>query len=230
MGIINWVAFGGILVDLVIISIILSSAYWGYRRGLVAVIFKVLVFIVSLLIVFLLYKPAANAIMQNTQIDEWLSSSIRYNLEGTILKDGKLLEPAETNVSKSVLNLVESFVQDALNEAVEDTVGYVSDHLAVFIIQVGTMLLLFILSRFLLLFIRFAAELIGNLPIIRMFNKSGGLIFGIIKGFLIIYLILAIFSILSPFVSQLGVISAIEDSSLGNAMYNNNVIVNIIMK
>ena len=43
MGVINWVAFGGILVDLVIISIIISSTYWGYRRGLVAVIFKVLV-------------------------------------------------------------------------------------------------------------------------------------------------------------------------------------------
>ena len=56
MGVINWVAFGGILVDLVIISIIISSTYWGYRRGLVAVIFKVLVFILSLLIVFLLYK------------------------------------------------------------------------------------------------------------------------------------------------------------------------------
>ena len=44
MGIINWVAFGGILVDLVIISIIISSIYWGYRRGLVAAIFKILVF------------------------------------------------------------------------------------------------------------------------------------------------------------------------------------------
>ena len=44
MGVINWVAFGGILVDLVIISVLVSSIYWGYRRGLVAVIFKILVF------------------------------------------------------------------------------------------------------------------------------------------------------------------------------------------
>ena len=47
MGVINWVAFGGILVDLVIISILISNSYWGYRRGLVAVLFKVLLFIVS---------------------------------------------------------------------------------------------------------------------------------------------------------------------------------------
>ena len=42
MGVINWVAFGGILVDLVIISILISNSYWGYRRGLVAVLFKIL--------------------------------------------------------------------------------------------------------------------------------------------------------------------------------------------
>ena len=72
MGVINWIAFGGILVDLIIISIIISSIYWGYRRGLVAVIFKVLVFIISLLIVFLLYKPVSNWLMANTQIDEQL--------------------------------------------------------------------------------------------------------------------------------------------------------------
>ena len=49
MSAINWVAFGGILVDLVLISIVISNAFWGYRRGLVNVIFQVLAFIVSLL-------------------------------------------------------------------------------------------------------------------------------------------------------------------------------------
>ena len=67
---INWVAFGGILVDLVIISIIISNAFWGYRRGLVNGIFQVLAFAVSLIIMFVLYKPVANMIMNNTNIDE----------------------------------------------------------------------------------------------------------------------------------------------------------------
>ena len=72
MGVINWVAFGGILVDLVIISILISNSYWGYRRGLVAVLFKILAFIVALLVVFLLYKPVSNSIINNTQLDETL--------------------------------------------------------------------------------------------------------------------------------------------------------------
>jgi uncharacterized membrane protein required for colicin V production len=230
MGVINWVALGGILVDLVIISIIISSTYWGYRRGLVAVIFKVLVFVVSLLIVFVLYKPVSNSIMKNTQLDEKLASLIQSNLEGTTLADGKLLEPSESNFSTAVVELINSFVAEALEKTVDNAVAYVSVQLATFMIRVGTMLLLFILSRFFLLFIRFAAEIIANLPIIKMFNKSGGMVYGVIKGFLIVYVILAVFSIISPLISSWGIISAIEDSTLGKKMYNDNIIVNIVTK
>lgn len=230
MGVINWVAFGGILVDLVIISILISSAYWGYRRGLVAVIFKVLVFIISLLIVFVLYKPVSNSIMKNTQLDEKLANAIQSNLEGTTLSDGNLLEPTESNFSEGVVNLINSFVSEALDKAETNAVAYVSVELSHFMIRVGTMLLLFILSRFFLLFIRFAAEMIASLPFIKMFNKSGGLIYGIIKGFLTIYLILAVFSVISPLISSWGIISAIEDSTLGNKMYNDNIILNLLIK
>ena len=230
MGIINWVAFGGILVDLVIISIIISSIYWGYRRGLVAAIFKILVFIISLLIVFLLYKPVSNSIMANTQIDEKLASLIQSNLEGTTLADGNLLEPSESNFSVAVVNMINDFVKEALQKNVSNAVSYVSVELSHFMIRVGTMLLLLIISRFFLLFIRFAAELIANLPFIKLFNKSGGLIYGVIKGFLVVYLILAVFSIISPLISSWGIIDAIQDSTLGSKMYNNNIIVNIITK
>ncbi len=229
MGVINWVAFGGILVDLVIISIIISNLYWGYRRGLVAVVFKILVFIISLIIVFILYKPVSTTIMKSTQLDEILTKAIESSLEGTTISDGKLLEPTESKFSLAVVELINSFVSEALNKTENNPVHFVSAQLAQFMIRVGTMLLLFMLSRFFLLFIRFVAEIISNLPFIRFFNKSGGLIYGIIKGFLTVYLILAIFSVVSPLISSWGIISAIEDSTLGKKMYNNNIILNFII-
>jgi len=229
MGVINWVAFGGILIDLVIISIIISNAYWGYRRGLIAVLFKVLVFIVSCLIVFLLYKPVSNSIIKNTQVDEWLATHIRANLEGTTLSDGKLMEPSESNFSEAVVELINSFVKEALKRSDADPVGYVSVNLAYLMVRVGTMFILFVISRMCLLFIRFLAELIGSLPFIRLFNKSGGLVYGIVKGFLTIYILLALMSVFSPLISEWGVTGAIEDSSIGSKMYNNNIIVNFIM-
>ena len=215
MGVINWVAFGGILVDLVIISIIASHAFWGYRRGLVGVIFKILTFLISILIMFVLYKPVSNTIMEHTKLDEWLSSKIAQNIQGTSLENGELMQYDNSNsgVSKVVIDE-----------------GYVSDNIAIQMVRIGTMLCLFIVSRFFLLFIRFIAEVLANLPIIRMFNRSGGLIYGVIKGFLITYVILGLFSIASPLIANWGVLDAIQDSTLGNKMYNDNVIIKFISK
>ncbi len=232
MGVINWIAFGGVLVDLVIISIIISNTFWGYRRGLVGVMFKILVFVVSLIIMFVLYKPMSNAIISKTQIDEWLAEKIAQNIQGTTLADGELLEYNEetTAMSEGVVNVLNSFVSEALDKSVTNVVEYVSTNIAVGMIRIGSMLILLMLLRFLLLFIRFAAELVGSLPIIKTFNKSGGLIYGILKGFLTVYIILAVFAVASPIIQNWGVIDSIQDSTLGSKMYNNNVITNIIFK
>ena len=228
MNLINWVAFGGILVDLVIISIIISTSFWGYRKGLIAVAFKILTFIVSVIVVLVLYKPVSNSIINNTPLADKLSGAIYANLMGTTLADGKLLETTNNNISTGVVSIINSFISEALNEAKSNAVEYASVQLAHMMIRIGTMLLLFMIARILLLFVRFAAELIGNLPIIKTFNKSGGLVYGIAKGFITIYFILAVLSVFSPIISSLGIVKAVQDSSLGSKMYNNNIILNLI--
>lgn len=226
----NLVAFGGILVDLVIISMLISNAFWGYRKGLVSVVFKIITFIISLLIVFVLYKPVSQSIINSTELDEKLAIALEENLTGLTIAEGsnEVFTVTGTNtVSEGMVELIESFVREALETSAANPVKYVANKLSVFMIQTGTFLLLFILSRGLLLFVRFAAELIANLPIIKMFNKSGGLIYGILKGFFMIYLILAVFSLISPIIYEYGIIQSILDSSLGSNMYNNNLILNV---
>lgn len=225
----NLVAFGGILVDLVIISIIISNTFWGYRKGLVSVVFKIITFFVSLFVVFVLYKPVSQSIINSTELDEKLAIALEENLTGATIEEGSndVFTSGETTVSKGMEELIDSFVSEALEQSSSNPARYVSEKLSVFMIQTGTFLLLFILSRGLLLFVRFAAELIANLPIIKMFNKSGGLIYGVLKGFFIVYLLLAVFSLISPIIYEYGVIQAIQDSALGSGMYDNNLILNI---
>lgn len=230
MGVINWLAVSGILVDLVIISMIISYSYWGYRKGLVAVIFKVLVFLLSLLIVFVFYKPFANMIISNTNWDDKLTTAIQSNLEGTTLSDGKLLDVEQTNLASNVVEMINKIAFDAISTAKTNVIGHVAVELSHLMIRAGSVLFLLIISRFFLLFIRFVAELIANLPIIKLFNKTGGLAYGIIKSFFVVYLVLAVFSVISPLISSWGVITAINNSRLGSVMYNNNIILNFLMK
>lgn len=57
----------GILIDLIIIIIMFSFVFIGYRKGLIKVRIKLLAFIISILIALLFYKPIANQIMINTR-------------------------------------------------------------------------------------------------------------------------------------------------------------------
>ena len=77
-----------------------------------------------------------------------------------------------------------------------------------------------------LILLKFLTEIIANLPIIKQFNEIGGLVYGIIKGLIIIYLILTImFLVIS--INENGIIAnAIEESNITKFLYNNNIIIN----
>ncbi|MGN1299383.1 MAG: CvpA family protein [Candidatus Scatovivens sp.] len=230
MGNINWVSISSIIVDLVILSILISCTYWGHRKGLTSVIFKILTFIISIIIVFILYKPVANFVMEKTQIDEWLNVRIAETLNGTKVADGELIKEEETNLSKTVVQVINSLVKESINNAKESAVTYVAGRLSCFMISVLTMIFLLIITKILLGFIKGVAELIAKLPIIRILDKSGGLVYGFIKGIIIIYLILAVLSILSPLISDSRILNAINDSNIGSRLYNNNILLKLVIK
>ena len=231
MGIVNFLTFGGVLVDLIIFLIVGTSTLFGYRRGLVGLIFKLFVFVVSIIIVFALYKPISNAIINNTELDEKIASVIKNGLLNTSLAEDKPLSTSNSNLSEGSVNLINGLASEAVTKAQNsDKVSYVAMQLSYAIVRFISMILIFVVAKFGLLFVRIVADLLASLPIINTFNKSGGLIYGLLKGLLIVYVILAIFSILSPIFSSWGVISSISDSLIGSKMYNHNVIINLISK
>ena len=224
-------SFGGILVDLIIILAISTSTYFGYKKGLIGVIFKLFVFIVSLIIVFVLYKPVSNSIIKNTQIDEKISYTIYNSLSNTSLANNEAINSSNTNLSDGVVNLINSLLSDAITKVQgAETLNYISTELSYGIVRFLTMIFIFVVSKFVLLFVKFIAEILASLPIIRTFNKSGGLIYGLLKGLLIIYIILGLLSLISPIINTWGIISSINNSFIGSKMYNNNVIISLISK
>lgn len=220
----------GLIVDLIIVLTVLASAAWGYKKGLTSVIFKLIIFLASLLIAFMLYKPVANFIMDKTGVDEWLTEKIAATLSGTSIANGEILEVEQSNISKSVVEVINKFVKEALNQVKVDAVNYVSVKLAYYGITTITLIFLLGISRFILAFIKGIAEFIANLPILRIINKTGGLLYGILRGLVALYLLLAILSIISPVIESTFIIKAIADSKLGSIIYNNNILLNLIIK
>lgn len=224
------ISISGVIVDLIIISIIITTSYLSYKRGLSSVLYSIIAVVISIMIMFALYKPVSNTIISNTNLDENIANGIKNVLPEGLVNNGETINENSSEYSKGSTKLINGYVQEAVQKSESDVVGYVSLQLAYFLIRILTMIILYIVSRIILVIIRFATNIISNLPIIKTFDKGGGLIYGVIKSFLIVFVILAILSAFSPIISSWGVIGAIERSYIGKALYNNNFLLNLIMK
>lgn len=172
----------GIIVDIVIILFILASIYLGYKKGLISLGIQLLAFILSLIITLILYRPIGSMIINTTQLDEKLQEIIQVNAESVISEDSD---------NKITNELIESAKNGMLPE--------VSKSLAINIIYGITMLVLFIVSRICLIFIKSLSDMIAKLPIINQFNKLGGVLYGLLRGLLITYAIVMIMNLMITF-------------------------------
>ena len=78
-----------------------------------------------------------------------------------------------------------------------------------------------------LIFLRFITSLIAKLPVIKQFDKLGGVIYGLLEGLIIIYVILAIISFVAPMTNG-NIVTAIDEAFIGSMLYNNNLLLKII--
>lgn len=202
-------------IDLIIIAVILLFTFLGYKRGLIKVAIKLCTFFIAILLAFVLYKPVANLVIEKTNIDE----SIETSITNKILPEGGTKED-EVDSSLSIPNIVKKNSQN--------TVQSVAKAFSTTLIEVVCLLVIFIVAKIALKFVTFLADLIAKLPILKQFNKLGGTIYGILEGLFIVFAGFAIISLISPMIDT-SVLDAINKSVLGSICYNNNILLKIIM-
>lgn len=215
-----------IIVDLIILGILILCIVSGYRKGLTGSLLKIVSFLLAVIIAFVLFKPVSNFIINNTNWDENLEQGIR----NTVISDEKsqTTQTENQNAPSVLIDYINNAVEEAGDTAKEDIVNATARNVSITIINAGVWICLFIIARIILIFIKGLANLITKLPIIKQFDNLGGIIYGVLEALIIIYVILAIISFISPLVSNFGIINAIQKSFIGNIMYNNNLLLKLI--
>ena len=196
------------IVDLIIVAIIALSTFLAYRKGLVSLAISLSAFIIAVIITLILYKPVSNIIINITNIDE--------TIENTILENANNVMKEEENSEELANKIIEQAKNDILPETART--------LAINIVTGGVILILFIIVRIAIRFINGLANLIAKLPIINQINKLGGILYGLIRGVIIIYIALFIINIAGQISPDNIVSKNVETSSLGKIMYENNIL------
>lgn len=218
----------GIIIDLIIVAIFIVCIGIGYFKGLTGSLLKIVSFVLALVIAFVLFKPVANFIVDHTNWDENLEQAIKEML----IKENEPAEKEQTQEEQSMPDVITNYINDAVEkagtEAKNAIVESTAREVAVTIINTGVLISLFLISRIILLLVKGLAELLTKLPVIKQFDKIGGILYGLIEALVISYVILAIVSFVSPMLAGTPVVKGIQESYVGSMMYNNNLLLKII--
>ena len=223
----------GIIVDLILLFIVAGNAVIGYRRGLTQVVFNIFSSIVAIVLVLILYKPTTNYIFNNTKISQRIENTVEEKI-GYLFEKDNIQTSEDVENSNSMSAILKVFIGNDISNLLQNTtdsiIKYMSNRITQKVISIVVFFVLFAIIRLLLYVLKNYIEFVARLPIVRLFDGSGGMIYGIIKGFLIIYIIFAIISVIMPIVNNTIIISSIESAKIGSKMFNNNIILNLIFK
>lgn len=154
-----------IIIDLAIVGIIAICVIIGYVKGLTGSLIKILSFVLSLIVAFVLFVPVSQYIIGNTQIDETIERTIRE----AIIKDENK-EENET-MPTAITDYINKQVEKAADDAKEAVVDSTAKEVSQTIVKVGTWILLFIIARIAFSLLKLITSLIAKLPIIKQFDK-----------------------------------------------------------
>ena len=213
----------GIVVDLIIVAVMLLFIFLGYKKGLTGSLIKLLSFVIAIVLAVILYKPVGNVVLENTTIDD----NIRTSLNETFgVQENKQEEKNEENVPSSIMNNINKEIENATDEVKTNVI----DETTKTVVYVGSAIVIFLAVKVVLLIVSLFTSQITKLPIIRQVDKIGGLAYGAIEGVVIVYALLAVISLTSVIWANNAVVMAIGKSTLGEMLYNNNIILNLLFK
>lgn len=215
------------IVDIIILVILALSIFLGYKKGLTKCIIKIFSFVIALVIAFVLFKPISNFIINKTSIDDNIKNSIVQIVQDDISEEGKVKE--DSNLPNSMVNYINESIKNSVNETKNTIVNTVAEDISKGIVNVCVAIGLFIVARIALIFVSAISSIVTDLPIVKQVDKLGGVAYGIIRALIVIFIIFAIISLISPMIEDSGLIVTINKSILGSIFYNHNILLNIIL-
>lgn len=217
-----------IIIDAIILGILVLCIALGYHKGLTGSLLKIVSFVLALVIAFVLFKPVSSFIIDKTNWDENLEQGIRDTILNSEKQEETVSQEENQNMPSVMLDYINKTVENAGNEAKEAVADATARQVAIMIINSAVWFSLFLIARIVLVFVKGLTKIITSLPIIKQFDKLGGIIYGLVEAFIVIYAILAVLSFISPVVSGTGILDAVQKSFIGSVMYNNNLLLKLI--
>lgn len=227
--------------DIILAVIIAGAIINGFRKGLVKSAIELVGGIVALVLAFNFATPFGQYIGSN-----FLAPSMKKALVGDFAKTASVAPTSDINNDikkidvEKILNEASPFIKTVLSgfgvtpekvlqnnatSKVSTTIEQYKVNLIDSIVNpvansVGAViafLLIFLIALILIKLISFLIGFVTKIPVIKQFDKAGGLIFGIVNGIFIVIVLCAALKLVLPYIQKEGS-TAINDTTIKNTV------------
>ncbi len=220
--------------DIGVLLIILIFTLVGVRNGFLYSVFRLGSYILSVIFAIKFY-PVLSAMLQKTIIFTNTKTAVINGILKQQSADGASLQERTAQSIIDGLKLP-GFIKEAMLENIvrKDILGIqkitdaIADEIAMLVINILSMILIYVIIRFGLIFLRFLIKAIARLPVFKQLDKAGGLVLGAIEGVFIVYILCALLVLFSAFPKFSPVIDSLQTSTFAGYFYQNNFIVGFI--
>ena len=207
--------------DIIILLILIIATYFGYKKGFL----RTLTGVISIMLSFVLamnFSPKVEEFIKTTPVYESVYENVETNVSSESEEDE--YNTSKLNMPRQMIKDIEKSVENAKNEAVAALTQKICD----IVVKIISIILIFIAVRLLLWLLVSGFGIINKLPLIGWFDRLLGALFGFIRGFLVVYLLLVLVTATTAFDVKNPVINAINHSEFAKVMYNNNVFLDFV--
>ena len=190
----------GIIIDIVLIAIVLLSAFLGYKKGLVKLGAKLFAGLIAIILTIIIYRPVAGIVIKNTNIDE--------KIKNTIIENTSSIIDEKTQVNNDVTNQIENNILPRQAENISKNVVYAI-----------TAVVLFIVVKIILSIVISLIDSIANLPLLKQFNEVGGIAYGIVRGLLIAGILIVLMGAYAKMKPESGLSNEIENTYITKTVF-----------
>lgn len=228
----NWV-------DIVIAIVLIYNLFRGFTRGFIRSVAGIVGYIISGVLAKMYYKSAAVYIAEEYKWFGNIKLSITNHIKSSFNSSSNVGSISPEAIDPEILNnlnLPSSIKGEVVNFFTEFTsmstggnaVDRFAEYFSSFILNGIAFLLIFLVCLLAIKLLSILLDTFVKLPVLKQVNQLSGIIFGGIKGCLIVYLIMTIIVFTTPIVSNTSIMDNIHLSTLGSFFYNYNIFLFII--
>lgn len=209
------------VLDIIIIVLVIGAVILGNKKGFIKIASGLVTFLIAFVIAYIFANNVADYIRYDTGVGNKIEQSISTSISSALDKENKEDKKEETS------KLSEMF-GDKINEIVESNKDNTSVVITNYAFTGIGFVATFVVVKLVLIVATIMLDGVFNLPVLKSFNKLGGIIASVILLLLKIWIVLAIIHFVSPMEFMQGIVKAIDSSVITSMLYDHNILVTLI--